>query len=194
MTNEARVQVWLVYSDYPASLAAAASLVNDLDLIVQSPTGGRWYDRRSEQPNRTDNVESVEGRSGAGTCIVWVVGHHVPMGPQAYALVARISALPTGELRVEDVEQEPSVVRPDVSVRVRAHVMNTISGAVNVRLWVSTNETEWFSLGMVREVITERGGVYGGNIAGLALGTVVRYFVEAWVEGSSASRSETNNY
>ncbi len=91
-------KVSLVWSDYPASGSAAKSLVNDLDLIVQSPTGeiyegnnftGGWSAQGATQTaDRINNVENVYVQEAApGTWTVSVQAFNVPHGPQRYALV-----------------------------------------------------------------------------------------------------------
>jgi subtilisin family serine protease len=101
------VKISLVWSDAPSSTTAAKNLVNDLDLIVTSPTGavyrgnvfsGGWT-QTGGSADRTNNVENVYVQAaGAGTWTVEVRGFNVPTGPQPYALVAdgADSALSTG--------------------------------------------------------------------------------------------------
>ncbi|MCX7848576.1 MAG: S8 family serine peptidase, partial [bacterium] len=194
LTTAAVVRAWLVYSDYPASLAAAITLVNDLDLVVRAPSGARWYDVRTGQPNRRDNVESVRGVAPAGTCTVWVVGHQVPFAPQPYALVVRISPIPAGVLAVEDVRHEPHVVRPGVPVEVTAHVAHSLPGTLVVELCFSTNQQAWLAMPMTRRNATERGGVYAATISGMALGSAVRYFVAARAADGTRQYSATNAF
>ncbi|MEZ4869434.1 MAG: Ig-like domain-containing protein [Caldilineaceae bacterium] len=89
-------KVSLVWSDYPSTAAAAANLVNDLDLVVTSPTGtvyhgnvfsGGWS-QTGGSADRVNNVENVYVQSAAtGTWTVQVSGFNVPQGPQAFALV-----------------------------------------------------------------------------------------------------------
>jgi hypothetical protein len=101
------VKISLVWSDAPSTETAAKNLVNDLDLIVTSPTGtvyrgnvfsGGWT-QTGGSADRTNNVENVYVQSaGTGTWTVEVRGFNVPNGPQPYALVVdgADSALSTG--------------------------------------------------------------------------------------------------
>jgi hypothetical protein len=89
-------KVSLVWSDYPSTAAAAANLVNDLDLVVTSPSGavyrgnvfsGGWS-QTGGSADRVNNVENVYVQSAAtGVWTVQVSGFNVPQGPQPFALV-----------------------------------------------------------------------------------------------------------
>jgi len=194
LTNPAMVRAWLVYSDYPASLASAVKLVNDLDIVVRTPAGSLHYDQRSQRPNRLDNVESVVCRATAGTCTIWVTGHQVPFGPQPYALLVRTAPLPAPVLRVEDVAHAPLVVRPEQPVTFSAHVANSFAGTLTVNVHCSTNRTAWFSTAMPRRAVTEHGGVHSVTLPGWRVGTHVAYFVEARVDDGPFVVSATNEF
>jgi hypothetical protein len=95
-TADSPFKVSLVWSDYPSTAAASINLVNDLDLIVTSPTGtvyrgnvfsGGWS-QTGGSADRRNNVENVYVQSaGTGTWTVQVSGFNVPQGPQPFALV-----------------------------------------------------------------------------------------------------------
>lgn len=100
----------LAWTDYPASTAAATSLVNDLDLNVIAPDGttysgnvfvGGWS-VPGGAADRLNNVENVYVFSAAvGTWTITVGGYNVPQGPQPFALVIDAqSAAGTGLPRV----------------------------------------------------------------------------------------------
>jgi len=192
LTNPAMVRAWLVYSDYPAALASAVKLVNDLDLVVRAPDGTLHYDRRAQRPNRLDNVESVVCSASAGTCTIWVTGHQVPYGPQPYALLVRTGPLPAPALRVEDVAHAPLVVRPEQPVTFSAHVANSMAGTLTVKIHCSTNGAAWLSTAMPRSAVTEHGGVHSVTLPGWRVGTHVAYFVEARVDDGTFVDSATN--
>jgi subtilisin family serine protease len=80
------VRATLVWSDYPACTAAAAALVNDLDLTVIMPNG--VVKPGNNAADHTNNVEGVDIASpSAGVYTVTVTAPNVPYGPQPYALV-----------------------------------------------------------------------------------------------------------
>ncbi len=83
----------LVWTDYPGSAGVYPTLVNDLDLVVVSPSGKTYYG--NSQPgqsggtcDRVNNAERIvipqpeTGRYG-----IRVRGFNVPRGPQDFALV-----------------------------------------------------------------------------------------------------------
>jgi len=106
-----RVRFVLAWSDYPAALAAAKSLVNDLDLEVIAPDGTVYRGNRFGPmanagsvpggPFDTTNVEEAVFLAAAipGVWTVRVFGSNVPVGPQPFALVA-VGALDGGHGRV----------------------------------------------------------------------------------------------
>lgn len=76
------IKITLVWTDYPAQANAAAALVNDLDLTVQSPSGQTF-----SPGDHVNNIEQVViPDPQAGVYKVTVSGCHVPMGYQQYAL------------------------------------------------------------------------------------------------------------
>ncbi len=91
-------KVSLVWSDFAASAAAGADLVNDLDLTVTAPSGttvyhgnvfsGGWA-TTGGSADRVNNVENVYVQSAAaGTWTVEVSGFNVPQGAtQPFAIV-----------------------------------------------------------------------------------------------------------
>jgi len=100
------LRVTLAWDDPPPAPAAAAALVNDLDLIVRDPGGNRYYpwtlnpsqpanNAVRTQEDHANNLEQVlvdaDLVSGstlpAGTWTVEVDANFLPEGPQRYALV-----------------------------------------------------------------------------------------------------------
>ena len=76
----------LVYTDAPGTPAAGAALVNDIDLVVTSPTGQTFG--KADSINNNEVVE-LTGLA-AGTYKISVKGTKVPMGKegkQPFALV-----------------------------------------------------------------------------------------------------------
>lgn len=89
-------KVTLAWTDYASSDTALANLVNDLDLVVASPSGVQYrgnvfsggWSQAGGSPDRVNNVENVYIQSAeAGAWIVTINGYNVPYGPQPFALV-----------------------------------------------------------------------------------------------------------
>ena len=105
--GESELRVTLAYTDPLGTTAAAKALVNDLDLIVISPNGERYYgnhglldanvSRAGGTPDRRNNVENLFlHEPAAGTWQVIVASHRIawdqhrgtPEWDQDFALVA----------------------------------------------------------------------------------------------------------
>lgn len=96
--TSSEVRITLVWTDPPADDAALIRLVNNLDLVVVDNTGkayvGNQFDPTSNDgvtmllPDSSNNVEHVAlTLASAGKITIQVIGKHVPVGPQNYALV-----------------------------------------------------------------------------------------------------------
>jgi Bacterial pre-peptidase C-terminal domain len=95
------LRVSLAWTDYPASPISSRTLVNDLDLEVQPPSGPLLRGNTTADlvascrdaasgADRCNNVESLEiAAPEAGVYTVSVRGAAVPQGPQPFALAAR---------------------------------------------------------------------------------------------------------
>ncbi len=83
----------LVWTDYPGSPNIYPNLVNDLDLVVTSPSGKLYYgNTRNGQPGGSpDRVNTVErlviAEPEMGRYSIRVRAFNVPRGPQDFALV-----------------------------------------------------------------------------------------------------------
>ena len=88
-TDANPVNITLCWSDYPASLAAARQLVNDLDLTVITPDGVVHYPNALAGADHLNNTEGVDLSAAQGIIQIQVSGYNVPNGPQPYALVIR---------------------------------------------------------------------------------------------------------
>lgn len=94
-TAAAPLKVTLVWTDPAASSIASVALVNDLDLIVQTPTttilGNSAYLSARDASN---NVEVVTVASPTvGEHIITVSGKSIPRGPQDFAIVVSFGSV-----------------------------------------------------------------------------------------------------
>ena len=120
-------KVTLVWSDFPSTEAAAANLVNDLDLLVTDPGGTQYrgnvfsggWSQTGGSADRVNNVENVYIQSAAaGTWTVQVSGYNIPNGPQPYALVVN------GNMGTADTPPTVTVANPSEGA--------TVSGLVTI--------------------------------------------------------------
>lgn len=130
------LKVTLAWSDYPASTSAAKALVNDLDLVVISPSGAEYHGNDFAAPyndtfDRNNNVENVFiNAPEVGTYRIRVQAYNVPQGPQRYGLVY------SGDFRASTPPAD--TVPPKVDVAAPASG-STVSGTVNVQVKATDN-------------------------------------------------------
>jgi serine protease AprX len=83
----------LAWTDYPGSPGHTPNLVNDLDLVVTSPSEKTYYGNSSgseaePKPDRTNNVERIViPQPELGRYSIRVRAYNVPRGAQGFALV-----------------------------------------------------------------------------------------------------------
>jgi hypothetical protein len=100
----------LVWTDPPASLLSAKQLVNDLDLMLVSPSGVTNRPNGLLSADHTNNVEQVDlVTCETGTWTMVVSGFDVPDGPQPYALFSSFSG-DADAFEVTSVWHEPETV------------------------------------------------------------------------------------
>jgi uncharacterized membrane protein len=90
------LRITLTWTDKPGTPASSKNLINDLDLILESPDGKIYYGNsfkndKSEDGGEPDDLNNVEGLyipvAPAGGWILSIVASNVPDGPQDFALV-----------------------------------------------------------------------------------------------------------
>jgi subtilisin family serine protease len=87
------LKITLAWTDYPGSAGHYPNLVNDLDLVVTSPSNKVYYGsggsrQNGDRPDRVNNVERVIiPAPEAGRYQIRIRAFNVPHGPQDFALV-----------------------------------------------------------------------------------------------------------
>lgn len=79
-----RLRFVLAWTDAPAAAGAASAIVNDLDLTIVGPGGS--IDSGSDRVNTTERIDMPF--PAAGTYEIRVDAWNVPLGPQAFSLIA----------------------------------------------------------------------------------------------------------
>lgn len=109
LTSGKPLKITLVWTDPPGSVGSHRALVNDLDLVVSSPTAATYLGNVFERgasvegglPDRVDNVESVVlPAPEPGRWLVEVRAHEVNVGAQGYALVVTGGRLSSAFMRL----------------------------------------------------------------------------------------------
>lgn len=137
-TTNDPLRITLNWTDYPAAASASPALVNDLNLLVASPSG-----RTYRGNNLGNNNESVEGGEfdnlnptenvfrefpEQGTWSIEVQANNVPHGPQSFALVVSGYVSPSGIEEENDVLPAPS---PTLQV-----ITSTFTDRLDLRLFI----------------------------------------------------------
>ena len=90
VAESAALTVTMAYSDFPAALASAKDLVNDLDLKLLAPNQTPYYPGGRAGPDDFNNVETIDIETAAtGRWTLVVSAPNVPADPQPYALYLR---------------------------------------------------------------------------------------------------------
>lgn len=113
--GDSELKITLAWDDAPGTPLAAAALVNDLDLVVTSPSGVRHYPWTLNPADPSANaVQTVEDRVNnieqvfvdspePGGWTIEVLGFNVPEGPQPFSLVVSpflVNCSDAGSLRM----------------------------------------------------------------------------------------------
>jgi hypothetical protein len=84
------LDIVLSWTDYPAAVEAAVTLVNDLDLSLITPSGKRLYPNDLNEPDRLNTIESIRVDSAeTGNYQIVVSGYNVPYPRGVAALYIR---------------------------------------------------------------------------------------------------------
>ncbi|MGC5323853.1 S8 family serine peptidase [Brevibacillus sp. SYSU BS000544] len=146
----------IAWTDYPASMIAQRTLVNDLNLVVTSPSGkvynGNDFDEKpGDEVDNLNNVEQVYAKSEKGKWTVKVTGKNVVYGPQPYALSSNgkiAGAGTTPELTeitktgtVKSTSQKP-YVEYSISVKKKGKVTATLEweGDADLNLFLKNSK------------------------------------------------------
>lgn len=146
VTNSLPLAIQLAWVDYPAEPSAATCLVNDLDLVVVSPSGTVLCGNGGSSADRLNNMESVRIASPEpGTYTVTVVGHNVPYCCEeggAAALYMRGAFDPDTEEVQRTYPEEVTITSTGFAIKdysVLFESSNTVSGGSTVNVSVASS-------------------------------------------------------
>ncbi len=127
--GDPELKVTIAWDDYPAVPLASNALVNDLDLVVTSPSGTRYYPWTLDpanpgnpavktQEDHINNIEQVQvNNPEAGTWTVQIIGTNVPEGPQIVSMCSTPDLLVEG-LFANLVSDVPDYLDPNIALDV----------------------------------------------------------------------------
>ena len=140
LPGESELKITLAWDDAPGTPNVGNALVNDLDLVVVDPSGGRHYPWTiSGSPgsaavktaeDHLNNIEQVQVDSPeAGRWSIEVVGTSIPEGPQGFA-IGGTPVLGDGLLAVGLVSEVPDLLAPATPLEIRAAITPGIDALV----------------------------------------------------------------
>ena len=140
--GESELKITLAWDDAPGTPNVGNALVNDLDLVVVDPSGGRHFPWTISGGNPSapavktgedhlNNIEQVQVDSPeAGRWSIEVVGTSVPEGPQSFA-IGGTPVLGDGLLAVGLVSEVPDLLSPATPLEVRVAITPGIDALVD---------------------------------------------------------------
>lgn len=117
----------LVWTDYPASLFASRALVNNLDILVTSPSGRKYNgnDFDAEPDDERDNLNNVEqvyiGNPEKGIYTVTISGYNIPKGPQPFALASNGVIIPK-LINDDSIETTATLTKDSIKLTIKGKV------------------------------------------------------------------------
>lgn len=195
--GESELKITMAWDDAPGTPNVGNALVNDLDLVVIDPSGGRHYPWTvsSSSPSlpavktaedHLNNIEQVQvDNPEAGRWSIEVVGTSVPEGPQSFA-IGSSPVLGEGLLAVGLVSEVPDLLAPSTPLEVRVAVIPGIDALVDgsVTLNYRLDGGSFASVAM-----SDAGfGDYLSAVPGAACDEMMEFFVTAQGEGAGQVR------
>jgi hypothetical protein len=160
--GDPQLQVTLAWDDAPATPLVVPSLVNDLDLVVLGPDGNRHYPwaidpadpgapATKTAEDHLNNIEQVTvALPQAGVWRVQVVGFSVPIGPQAFGVMATPDLVACSRTGIVGLDRGAYPLEGDLSVTIVDCDLNTddtVTDSVDVFIRSDDEpDGEWFTL------------------------------------------------
>jgi subtilisin family serine protease len=190
------LSVTLVWTDPPASLLSAQQLVNDIDLMLVSPSGVTNYPNGLHAADHTNNVEQIDlSTNETGTWTLVVSGCSVPDGPQPYALFSSFSGDADASFEVTSIWHDPTeVIGSDDPVELFASL--TTGGrelAASAMVWREDGgDWNYEPLSFIRT--NGENIVYSAPIQAGHVGVEVDYYAYAFSYNMELVTSPTNTF
>lgn len=191
--SQSSLKMTLAWDDFQATANAAVTLINDLDLILVSPSGvqfNAWTLNPANPsanavrtgPNRRDNIEQVVvDNPQAGVWTVIVRGFNVPQGPQRFSM-AGVQVLPTPFVSIASANSISEPIAPGTPITIDAQM-----NAVNQTL-IAGSQTFYYRYGSepftAVPMTDEGGGIFRATLPAARCGETPQWYFSA--EGTSS--------
>jgi hypothetical protein len=197
------LRVTLTWTEPPATAGAAQAAINDLDLIIEGPSGtylGNVFNAATGSSitggtrDAKNNTEQILIPSpSAGTWSIRVRGANVAVGTQGFALVATgdVSEGPPPPLTISLPSGSPSLVPPgvptDITVRVTPGSQGVVAGSPTM-YYRMTGAGAYTSTALV----PISGNDYRGTLPGALCSTTPQFYFTALGDGGANAASPAN--
>ncbi len=154
VTAGEQLKITLAWDDYPGTANVNPALVNDLDLVVFDPSGGRHYPWTLDPANpsnaavRTaaDHVNNIEQvfveAPQTGAWQVEVHGFNVPEGPQVFSVAASPMLVNCSTVGVVSMDSKKYACESVADIQVVDCDLNTDNGVIETIEVTIVSETE----------------------------------------------------
>ncbi|MFO0856912.1 MAG: S8 family serine peptidase [Phycisphaerales bacterium] len=167
--GQTRFAATIAWDDAPGTALVNPVLVNNIDIVVEGPTGSLFHpwtlnpavpneNAARTGPNTRDNIEQVQiDNPVAGTYTIRVSGTNVPVGPQPVSIAATHGITFSGSVplvRLESVQLADTLVAPTappvVVLRTRVFQDTLVAGSVVVKYSADGNAGPFISIPMTQ--------------------------------------------
>ncbi len=167
--GQTRFAATIAWDDVPGTALVNPALVNNLDIIVEGPTGSLFHpwtlnpavpteNAARTGPNTRDNIEQVQiDNPVAGNYTIRITGTNVPVGPQPVSIAATHGITFSGSVplvRLESVQLAGELIAPTapptVILRTRVFQDTLVAGSVIVKYSADGNAGPFVSIPMTQ--------------------------------------------
>jgi subtilisin family serine protease len=179
------LDIALVWIDYPATVGASATIVNDLDLVLVDPGGNLTYANGGSEPDRVNTVETVRlEAAAAGAYQIKVVGAAVPYEGGVAALYVRGALAPV----LTHTPPEAQIADTAVPTMLEIHPPGTVGDNAASMFWVAGNNSgptgAWHQI----QALAVSNMLYAAEIPPQPPDVTVYYYYEVEADGTDPVR------
>lgn len=173
-----QLKVTIAWDDAPGTPNVSPALVNDLDLVVRSPSGVQHYPwtlsglanpaapAARTQANRVDNIEQVlVDNPEPGVWTVEVVGFNVPVGPQPFSLVASPSIQNCSDIGTASLDRQSYNCDSDATIKVVDCGLNTDNEVIDTVMVTIASTSEPVGLTILLTETSPESADFRGSVA-----------------------------
>lgn len=174
--GDPEMKVTLAWDDFPGTPNVNPNLVNDLDLVVTSPSGTRFYpwtlnpanpgaDAVQNAENHLDNIEQVfVNNPEPGGWLVEVRGTAVPQGPQTFSLCASPFLVNCSDMGIVQLNANSYLCEDSLSIKAIDCGLNTSDMVVDTVSVNVASDTDPVGINVVLTEVAPEAATFLGDI------------------------------